>query len=310
MSLILTIFLSIVTFIEPLSPAKQDTVWIGDQFRYGIHLKNVADSSRVIMPAYDMDAMSDSAVVVKPWALDTVKVRKRGGEDIDLVTVFTSFDSCKVQIQRQPIFIISPKGVIDTLMLDTASVRFFPPQIDTATFVMHDIKAQIKYPVTFKECIPYIAMIILLTALIVSLIAYFRHKKKKAASAEVKDPAHIVALRKIDKYRSRKLWEAEHQKEFYSGVTDALREYISDRYGVAALEMTTAEIRADLKKEKDLDPELKEELLSLFETADFIKFAKFVADDDQNAKVVPFAVRFVTDTYIRETAEEGEEAKK
>ena len=35
----------------------------------------------------------------------------------------------------------------------------------------------------------------------------------------------------------------------------------------------------------------------VFETADFVRFAKYTAPDDYNAKVLPTAVRFVTDTY-------------
>ncbi|MBR0361054.1 MAG: hypothetical protein IIX35_01595, partial [Paraprevotella sp.] len=37
-------------------------------------------------------------------------------------------------------------------------------------------------------------------------------------------------------------WVPEKQKAFYSGITDALREYIAARYGISAMEMTTAEI--------------------------------------------------------------------
>ena len=35
-----------------------------------------------------------------------------------------------------------------------------------------------------------------------------------------KEPAHITALRKMDKFRSNKYWVPEKQKQFYSGVTD------------------------------------------------------------------------------------------
>ena len=35
----------------------------------------------------------------------------------------------------------------------------------------------------------------------------------------------------------------------------------------------------------------------LFERADFVKFAKFTASDEDNAAVLPMAVKFVTSTY-------------
>jgi hypothetical protein len=38
-----------------------------------------------------------------------------------------------------------------------------------------------------------------------------------------------VALRELDKYRGNAMWVPEKQKVFYSGITDALREYIADK---------------------------------------------------------------------------------
>ena len=49
-----------------------------------------------------------------------------------------------------------------------------------------------------------------------------------------------------------------------------------------------------------------EEMKELFERADFVKFAKFTASDDDNAKVLPIAVRFVTSTYQTELELEQE----
>jgi hypothetical protein len=105
-----------------------------------------------------------------------------------------------------------------------------------------------------------------------------------------------VALRKLDKYRGSRMWVPEKQKDFYSGVTDALREYISARYDIGAMEMTSSEIFAEMKS-TDVPKDLQDELKDLFERSDFVKFAKYVASDDDNATVLPLAVRFVTETY-------------
>ena len=81
---------------------------------------------------------------------------------------------------------------------------------------------------------------------------------------------------------------------------------MSARYGISALEMTTAEIFADMK-DADVPKELLAEVKELFERADFVKFAKYVASDDDNASVLPLAVRFVTETYQAdlETVKDG-----
>ena len=54
-----------------------------------------------------------------------------------------------------------------------------------------------------------------------------------------------------------------------------------------------AEIFEDMKA-TDAPAELLAELKELFERADFVKFAKFVASDEDNAAALPLAVRFVT----------------
>ena len=75
------------------------------------------------------------------------------------------------------------------------------------------------------------------------------------------------------------------------------------RYGVGAMEMTTAEIFEGLQG-SDIPGDLYEEMKTLFERADFVKFAKFTASDEENATVLPQAVHFVTATYQAELEEE------
>ena len=69
------------------------------------------------------------------------------------------------------------------------------------------------------------------------------------------------------------------------------KKYYSGRSPLEALS-----IGVDMK-DTDVPQELREEMKQLFELADFVKFAKFTASDDDNAKALPTAVRFVTSTY-------------
>ena len=62
------------------------------------------------------------------------------------------------------------------------------------------------------------------------------------------------------------------------------------------MEMTTAELFDDLK-DTEVSKDLASELRDLFDRADFVKFAKFTASDEDNAAALPVAVRFVTETY-------------
>ena len=70
--------------------------------------------------------------------------------------------------------------------------------------------------------------------------------------------------------------------------------------------MTTAEIFGALKGNPDLTPEQYGNAKELFETADFVKFAKHVAPEEYNRKAIPEAVGFVMGTYKEEPQEEKE----
>ena len=169
--------------------------------------------------------------------------------------------------------------------------------VDTATFVPHDIKGQIRYPVTFAEVFPWILLYwVLAVIIILAVCLVIMHRRKSDPEYVRREPAHIIALRKLDGYRGSSLWAPEKQKAFYSGVTDTLRAYMAERFGFGAMEMTTAEI-FDEMKDKDAPEKVKAEVKELFERADFVKFAKYVASEEDNASVLPLAVRFVTETY-------------
>ncbi|MBP5720210.1 MAG: hypothetical protein J6W82_04005, partial [Bacteroidales bacterium] len=170
---------------------------------------------------------------------------------------------------------------------------------------------QILYPVTFRELLPWIGGGLLAAALIALLVWLgVRASRRRQEALKPKDPAYIVALRELDKYRSDKYWAPEKQKTFYSGITDALKFYMEDRFGVDAPEMTTAELFDALKGDKDITPEMYGSLKELFERADFVKFAKHIVSDEDNAKALPLAVSFVTTTYQADLEKEtgGQEA--
>lgn len=275
---------------------KRDSVLIADQLRYGVELPGVEDGSAIALPQLQDTLMRDILVVEK-WKVDTLKVHKRRGvRDIAASMVITSFDEGEYLLPGIPVVVKNLEGKCDTLLFKGADVLFCTMPVDTATFKIHDIKGQMKYPVTFAEVLPWLVLALLLAGLGVGLYYYIQYRRRKREEAEHRDPPHIVALRKLDNYRGDKYWAAPKQKAFYSGVTDALREYISARYGVSAMEMTTAEIFAALK-DSDMPADLKTELKELFERSDYVKFAKYVASDQENAGVLPLGVRFVTTTY-------------
>ena len=289
-------------FLTPLQ--ERDSVLIADQLLYGFELNGVREGTRFVFP--ELPKKQDYKLMyLSPWSVDTIKVsRSRKGEpkllDIKGSVLITSFEEGLYDLPQIALQRLSPDGVTDTLIFNPMRLDVRTMPVDTATFVPHDIKGQIRYPVTVGEVLPWIGLWWLVAMVVILAVClYIMYRRRNDPSSVHQDPAHIVALRKLDQYRGNRLWAPEKQKAFYSGVTDTLREYISRRYGIGAMEMTTAEI-FDQMKNVDAPKELVKEVNDLFVRADFVKFAKYVASDEDNAAVLPVAVRFVTQTYQTE----------
>lgn len=298
-------------FLQPLQ--ERDSVLIADQLLYGFELRQVEEGTVFALPEWKNDERG-GVMAISPWTVDTIKVKrqKKGMPrllDIRGSLVITSFDEGVYDLPPIMVGRLSKDGLVDTLVFDPMRLEVKTMPVDTSTFVPHDIKGQIRYPLTFGELVPWLAAfwVLAVIAITVTCLVIMRRRKDDPAYVR-KDPAHIVALRELDKYRGSRMWAAEKQKVFYSGVTDALREYISSRYGISAMEMTTAEIFSGMK-DSDVPKELLSQVQDLFERADFVKFAKYVASDEDNASVLPLAVRFVTETYQTEVSSEAESSE-
>ena len=314
LALILTAMLDIVpggpAYMKQLQP--RDSILIADQIEYGLQLDDVREGTALALPDFETILPRDTLTLVRGWQIDTLKVsgaRKKNPAprlyNLRASIILAPFEEGHYVLPPIPVQRTVDEAV-DTLLFDPLEMDVKTMPVDTATFEIHDIKGQMRYPLTFAEVAPWLAAAWLLAVLTILCwgLASMRRAKESDAPA-VSEPAYITALRKLEKYRGDKFWAPEKQKMFYSGITDTLKNYMDDRFGVDAPEMTTAELFDALKGRDDLTPELYSEMKELFERADFVKFAKHVASDEDNARALPLAVRFVTTTYQSEIEEEN-----
>ena len=215
------------TFLEPLQ--KRDSILVADQLRYGVELKDVAENTPLGLPELKMEKNSPLEIIGE-WQLDSVRVSKRKESparyDIRASLILTTWMGGDYELPDLPVLLNG-----DTLVFKAPrqllEVKELP--VDMESFEAHDIKGQVKFPYTFKEVAPWVLGGLLLCALLYLLARWILIRRKKAEDLKEAEPAHIRALRKLDKYRGDKYWKPEQQKTFYSGVTDALREYIAAR---------------------------------------------------------------------------------
>ena len=313
-------------FVRQVQP--RDSILIGDQIEYGFRMEGLEDGTVL---GY-LPFAETSLDVTHDWEPKIVSRRSQGEGRPDLLDIEASiglalFDEGQKKLPPIIVGRVFPSGKIDTVFFDPVMVEVKTMPIDS-TFQRHPMMPLVETPFNWDEFVytvkefwaafvsllPWLllgkwAIILLVAGFCIWLIS---ERKGVAGLTVVREPAHIVALRKLDTYRSNALWVPEKQKDFYTGVTDALREYISRRYGIRAMEITSGELFAEMKNIEDITPDQITQIRELFETADFVKFAKFVASDEDNASAVPKAVRFVTETYqteLEKSTEELEEKK-
>lgn len=111
-------------------------------------------------------------------------------------------------------------------------------------------------------------------------------------------PAHEKALSEINVIKQQRTENHESQKEYYTRLTDTLREYIVNRFGFNAMEMTSGEIIQRLQDAGD--PKMIDELKQLFRTADLVKFAKYETLINENDANLVNAINFIDQTKTDE----------
>lgn len=157
---------------------------------------------------------------------------------------------------------------------------------------------------------------LLVIAAIVAAI-YFGRKYRKTGKfitmPEKPQPKPwTVALERLENLKAKNLWENGMEKEYFTQLTDILRDYLAARFGINAMEMTSRQIMQKLADQEDVR-EKRGYVRKILDVADFVKFAKVRPLPADNVEAYDNAVNFVKETIEKvpePVAEEDEAAAK
>jgi len=212
----------------------------------------------------------------------------------------TSFDSA--------IYVLPPFQVIDgidTIRSNTLGLKISTYPVDTETKKFFDIKNVISPPFVLWDYAGIIGIII--GVIILILLGWYFYgvwKGKRALNLfkkpeEPKLPPHVVALNELDEIKSQKLWQQGLSKLYHSSITDTLRKYIEERFGIHAPEMTSGETLEEIKQINETNA-VYDNLKQILQLADFVKFAKYQPLPDENDLSITNAYLFVNQTKEEE----------
>lgn len=217
-----------------------------------------------------------------------------------------TFDSGDVQIPAVPFaYRTSADTVWKIARSQPLALAITTVAVDTSAD-FKDIKPPLDAPWAWEDVLPYLVFLwaVLVIAALVFLIIHY--KKKRAAApppvvARPVIPAHEAAIAALRVVEDKHLWQKGKVKEYYSEVTEIVRQYFERRFHLRALEMTTDEVLTGLRRVREADS-VSSETSKLLITADLVKFAKYVPTPDENAEEMALAYSIVRQTAPKPAA--------
>lgn len=241
---------------------------IGSEFK--LTLKTEVDTlSKVVFPNLGNFGPLE---VIQSYPIDTIRKNDR----YELIKKYglTQFDSGKYTIPSVRILINNKPFLSDSLRVEVANV-----QVDTLKQKMFDIKDIIPAQKTVGDWWKYLLIVLLLGGLGALIYWYIKRTKKEKLEEETFTTPIEKATSKLNKLEKKELWQKGEVKEYYSELTDIVRNYIEEAIEIPAMESTTSELIeglkvASLKKKMKLSKETIENLFAVLKQADLVKFAK------------------------------------
>ena len=283
------------------------TLFIGDQT--DLHLRAIGEvGEQVTMPVLDKELIPGVEIVDRT-IVDTISL-KDGRVQYDQYLTLTSFEDS--------LFYIAPLPFVsgdDTVWSDGLTLNVVQPfEMDTTDMAITDIKGVYKAPIWWWGIFRWVLLAVLLAGVGIAgyyLITYLQRRKLEEAGHEVVTeplrPAEEVALEKLDAIKEKKIWQQGQVKEYYTQLTDVVREYIARRFEVSSVEQTSDETLRDIRPLLSERKDLYDQLRKMLTLADLVKFAKWSTTPDENELSLRNAYTFVKETTIK-SLEDGAEA--
>lgn len=281
-----------------------NTVVLGRTAKLTYAVKKHTDDV-IQLPVFN-DTIFDGIELVGNVSIDSTKINDEK-ELLNQTLTITSYETGMRYIPAQPFIFEGPYGK-DTIMSNPGYLNVVGIDIDSSNTIRDIGNVEWVMP-TLADMLPIILGLLGL-GLIVFLIIYFwpgkRQKEKEEIRLKPSDPPHIIALRELDKLKAQKLWQNRKIKEYYTRLTEIIRTYIENLFGVLAMEESTSEILQDIKKigiDSKINMSQLEELLNL---ADLVKFAKGDAQPEENVEQLEVAYNFVKTSrkvYVEEATQ-------
>lgn len=295
------LILAVVSHAQVQVTASVDStkILIGGRSHYFITVY-APKGTKISFPEFNNKKEIVSDVEVLSAKSDTANAN--GKVRIRRIYTITAWDAKRYTIPAQKVIVDGATKTTGNVALDVQAVPI--DTVKSTPMPPDDIQ---KVPFSWGEWVPVILVLVLALILICIVFYLYRilcHKKNGRTPKNTRTLSYYEqAKQDLSEIAANKMLYAE-QKDYYTDVTNVLRKYISQRYNINALEMTSHEILGSMKEVCDVS-----ELKVVFNTADLVKFAKYSTDANDMTYYFDSIVHFIDSTKVDEPKEVIEEPK-
>ena len=199
-------------------------------------------------------------------------------------TTITSFDEGEHSIKF---------GDEDSIVLAVNDVE----GVDTVNIEVKDIADIIKVRYTFWEIFRWILLGLAVVAVVVAIVYVIKrlkaHKPIIELHVEPPIPPDTRALNALEELRRKELWQAGKLKEYYTDLTDIVRNYLEEAWDIPSTDMTSDETLEAFSSCKAYSETNDTKLRQILKTADMVKFAKSEPLPNEHTQAMNYATEFV-----------------
>ena len=209
--------------------------------------------------------------VIQSYPIDTIKKNDR----YELIKKYglTQFDSGRYTIPSVKILINNKAFLSDSIKVEVANVK-----VDTLRQKMYDIKDIVPSNES-SDWWKYLLGLLLMVGLGAVAYWFLKKRQKEKIEEEIYKTPIEKATTLLNNLEKKELWQHGEVKEYYSELTNIVRNYIEEAIEIPAMESTTSELIEGLKvasqkKKMKLSKETIDNLFVVLKQADLVKFAK------------------------------------
>lgn len=162
----------------------------------------------------------------------------------------------------------------------------------------------IKGPATLPVPTPWLqwaAVAGIVLALGLLLYYLYRRSKRQKITESIPVPisarsAYELAMEELDRLAGSAFLADGKVKQHYTELSEIFRRYLAEKYGIAAMEITTHEL-LDVLYHQKMPYESRQQIGTLLEESDLVKFAKFIPEKEHQACSIDKVRTLIVDTW-------------